>query len=234
MATNLHFDGTANKYAVYIDGAGTAPLTDPLNNLSFVKWHASLPYLGATKVSLTWNFTSGAVYTHGLSYRPLVIGVAWIGGNPVPMLGMFTVKRGPSGYGYMYGLSSDATSIRIDEYDTSEGFYSNVTLALTDTITVDLYICNTGLDSSGAVVNPPTFNGIEATPTRFRAGQFDTNNKYFSADAAGTEIFYQADSIKIDVFNYLGITQHVGSHWASNAVSTTPAYTPTIIKTKAS
>lgn len=231
----LYFNAQTNTYSVTQEGRGMAPITDPLNNLPYVKWHASLPYVGMDhhRVSVdlrmsTWT-TEGRVLgfpmlAHGKPFRPLIIGVAWIAGKPVPLQGGVVVAWGGTRHsGSLYIVNSDETYVRLENFGDFDDVYASDTL-VSPVVDFDLYICNFGLDANGGAVTPPKINGLEATPTRFRCGQFDTINRYLSQDDLGDLRIYTDASIGVEVYNFLGLTQNVGAYWVTSSSTQPPTF----------
>jgi hypothetical protein len=93
----------------------------------------------------------------------------------------------------------------VNEVLTTFGFQDgNVNIAF------DFYVCNVGLTAAGAPVLPSTFQGVDATPTRFRCGKFDSVNKHLAWDATGDISFYQWHSISVQaIVNGLALRQSV-------------------------
>jgi len=216
----LDLDAKRGLFACYTGMQDEAPLTSPLTNLSRVKWHASLPYLGAgpktTRVVnfnwRTWTATPNThikLVTHGKSFRPLVLGTVWLQGKPVPAHASFMVPfPGLSGSIALEILSvslySDATHVCLGLNSLTQLFFpeanvSNVTPI--ETATLEFYVCNMGVTASGAPVLPPSIAYFEATPDRMRCGQFDTNDQHFARnDAAGDVVFHnRSPSIRADL-----------------------------------
>lgn len=234
----LDLDAGANRYAVYT-GTDDAPLTNPLGNLSRVKFHADFPYVGAEppKIVTTdlnprnWGASKGAdpkaLVAHGKSFRPLVFGSVTIGGEVVPIMGNFLVKV-------------QATIISLFVYTTTTHVMLDWDVRLTKPISTqalngrfEIYVCNMGLTAGGSPVYPPEYNGCEITPTRFRAGTYDTNDKHFSYDAAGSLMFYRGASMLVErTANSLAIKHTVpGGH--SVALDTSTSFTASVVRAKA-
>lgn len=216
----LDFDAARNKYAVYTGSQDDAPLVNPLGNLSRVKWHADLQYIGITDtVSLTTNvnpknfasegytFWEKPLFSHGKSFRPLVLGVAWINGYPVPTNGNILMNFGAAKILFSVVATTTQVVFKVNQRLTPPGNplpNGNVNIAF------DFYVCNVGLTAAGSPVLPSTFQGVEATPTRFRCGQFDSLDKHLSFSSAGNVSFYQGHSISVQALaNGLALRQSV-------------------------
>lgn len=213
----LDFDAKRNRYAVYT-GSSDAPLTDPLDNLPNVKWHASLPYIGtdARRIVTTdlnprnWTDKGASpkrLVAHGKNFRPLVFGSVTIGGRRIPIMGNFLVKV-------------QATVISMFVYTDTTHVLLDWDIRLTQPISTqalngrfEIYVCNMGLSAGNVPINPPSFDGVEITPSRFRAGTYDTNDQHFAYDADGPVLFYTGQSMDVDrTVNALGIRHAVAGY----------------------
>lgn len=216
----LDCDYVRGLYAVYT-GTNDAPLVDPLNNLPRVKFHAALRYLGAQKISTTVDLRPGTWTTapnikqslgpHGKAFVPLVLAVVWIDGKPVPAHAPFLVLGRYENL--IFDVYADATNIYISLAGDMDSDDARPTIA---SVPIDLYVCNMGVTAAGAAVFPPTVNNFDATPTRLRVGQFDSNDLHFAVNATGPVSFYRGKSIEIEVAgNCLGVWQSVNGYAVS-------------------
>ena len=226
----IDLDASRNKYAVYNGDLSDPKLLNPLANLPSMKWHADLEYIGAVKTIVvtldldvrTWpgGAIDRAVVSHGMGYRPLILGYIEIGGKVVPTQGEFLVQMGTGVWSYNF--YADATSIRLRAQPCQY-----LTTFKSTPITATLHVCNVGTDSTGQPVrNKTPYAGLEVTPTRFRAGTFDTDEKHFSVSSAGLVMFYTGASLNISLgyslahpYCFLGIIQNVLTYSVKGAVS---------------
>lgn len=179
----LKIVGSPPALAIYTNG-DDAPFTAPLSNLSRVRIHSDLDYIGVVQeYTGTFSFGIGAltadpdltgmfygtIATHGLGYAPLLIGYLVIGSQNVPISMMDT--------NYQPGVTILA--------DTTKIFLSAPNNAVAHSYTYKFWTTNWGLDTGGALRVADSFAGVEITATRVRAGQYDTDASYIYADGAG-------------------------------------------------
>lgn len=131
MAYRYKIEG--GKAAIYDKSAGDAPLTNPLGNLSRIKFHSDLDYIkviSVHNVTLSLparsNFRSATasynLFAHGRTGQPFVLGKASVNGVPVGFTGSVPVHQGiasngqPSHFGRWLALGADATNVIVHEY----------------------------------------------------------------------------------------------------------------------
>lgn len=180
----LKITGSPPRLAIYTNG-DDSPFTSPLSNLSRVRIHSDLDYIGVVQeYSGTFSFSSGSlttdtdltgrfygtIATHGLGYSPLIIGYVVLGSQNVP-LPMLDVNYSP-------GFEILA--------DTSKIFLSTNNNTISYSYTYKVWATNWGIESGGSFKVADNYAGVEITPTRVRAAQYDTNANYIYADGAGT------------------------------------------------
>lgn len=206
----IDFDGKRNKYAVYTGPVSDDKLLNPLNNISSMKWHSDLPYVGITETrtvsvdldARTWpTFESKTLFAHGKGFAPMVLGYALIGSVKVPIQGDWLVAMGSSVVGY--NIVSDATNVYI------KFTYLSTPSWRTTNVTLVLHLCNVGLTAGGAPVQATKATKAEIGTTRFKAGYFDTNNKHIAASSTGDLAFYKDASLSVQI-TYDGLYTHVG------------------------
>lgn len=232
----LDLDGGNNRFAIYT-GNDSAPLTNPLGNLSRVKWHADFPYVGAEPVKIVttdinprnWpnkGANAKALIAHGKSFRPLVFGSVTIGGARVPIMGNFLAKVQAT-YLSLF-VYTNATHVMLD-------WDARLTLPISEQALngrFEIYVCNMGVTAGGSPVYPPEYNGCEVTPTRFRAGSYDTDDVHFAHDATGPLMFYRGASMAVQqTANALAIRHAVPGY--SVSLDTTSTFVASVSRAKA-
>lgn len=233
----LDLDAGNNRFAIYT-GNDDAPLTNPLGNLPRVKWHGDFPYVGAEPVRVVttdvnprnWSgkgVNPKALFAHGKSFRPLVFGSVTIGGERVPIMGNFLAKV-------------QATYLSLFVYTTTTHVMLDWDARLTLPISTaalsgrfEIYVCNMGLTSGGSPVFPPEYAGCEITPTRFRAGSYDTDDMHFAADAAGPLMFYRGASMFVQQTGNALAIKHAVPGGYSVALDTSSAFVAPVVRAKA-
>lgn len=115
MVKKMRAERSTGRCAVW-DGSDYAPLNDPLNNLSRIKFHSDLNYVRvlydwASTITFSartywatspngWRASEGVIYrsiplfAHGRPGQPWVLGSANIGGLNVAFTGSVPVQRG--------------------------------------------------------------------------------------------------------------------------------------------
>lgn len=250
----IDFDAARNKYAVYEGATSDGKLLNPLDNLPSMKFHSDLEYIGGVKVlRVTFNLDvrtwpggllDRALISHGMSYRPLILGSIAFSGYVVPVQGDFLVTMS-AGDTVAYNIYADATAVRIRaeplQFQTSSRSVP---------CTATLHVCDVGMTSNGNPVRKTRLTGIDITPDRFRAGSFDTNDQHFIAASSGDIVFYRGKSMDISLgygvenVPKVGIVQNViGYSCASADVAagveggyfngTNAAFQPVIVRTVA-
>lgn len=134
----FRFKVASSKAAIYDKAAGDAPLTNPLGNLSRIKFHSDLDYIkviSVHNVTLSLparsNFRSATasynLFAHGRAGQPFVLGKASVNGVPVGFTGSVPVHTGatpamssagyPTGcFGRWLALGADGTNVIVYEY----------------------------------------------------------------------------------------------------------------------
>lgn len=184
----MRISGSPAVMAIYTDGDDT-PFTAPASNISRVKIHSSLPYVGAVSTTTgTYSHTDGnttaTLFAHGQSYTPLCLGYITFGGVNIPInctipLQVFSGIF-PGGSRTMdLNVVADAANVVLD-------MGGDVSFAgLFPGFTYTILVMNYGFNSDGSYRSAPYFDGVRITPTRVQAGEFDTDAKYLQVDATG-------------------------------------------------
>lgn len=121
--------------AVWDDASDTDPFTDPLDNLSRVKFHSELDYIKIIEehtVTLNLPLISGVrlqtasytLFAHGRSGQPFILGGVEVNGEFAAFTGSVPVQMGTPNsffniggyYGRWLALGADATNVYIYEY----------------------------------------------------------------------------------------------------------------------
>jgi hypothetical protein len=191
MATWFDLDGAAGRAAVYISSGSDAPLTDPLGNLSNVKFHTSLAYpylvysvtgsitLPAVAANVTDYSVRNTLFSHGVGSLPLIEGritsglsrVVRLNGSVPVQVG--TVVNGPQ-FPRVVHLGADSTYVYLSEYGSTEenGGWDAITLGWR----VDVMSVASGYGT-----------GVDITSTYFVCGPFDSRRRYMRADVSGAD-----------------------------------------------
>lgn len=125
-------DGTV---AVYDETtAGDAPFTDPLSNMTHVRFHSALTYpsiIGVQTGTLSLPSRSAStdtlaqhtLFAHGRAGTPLVFGWITAGGVKVGLAGSVPIEMEAHGWGRWLSLGANATNVIIAE-NAFAGYYS--------------------------------------------------------------------------------------------------------------
>lgn len=122
--TRFHARGDG-VVAIY-NGADTAPMDNPLGNLSRLIFHSGLRYpkiiaqhSGTIPLPLRGAGYAGSVVhnlvAHGRPGTPLVVGYATIGGNRIRLGGTVPIQMTDRGWLRAISIGADATHIRMAE-----------------------------------------------------------------------------------------------------------------------
>lgn len=127
------FRVASGKVAIWDDASNDAPFTNPLGNLSRVKYHSDLGYTQIIDVrDVTLNLppianvlqgtASHQLFAHGRGGVPFILGKVTVGGQPCAFTGSVPVQMGTAGasgfgyYGRWLALGADATHVYAYEY----------------------------------------------------------------------------------------------------------------------
>lgn len=226
----MRIAGSPPVMAIYEEGADDAPFTSPMSNLSRVRLHSSVPYLGVVSmttgslvpssgISTTVTVGTGLfarsyrrtnLFAHGLSYAPLIVGTITTTAGTMPVMcppyGIEVVADGT----YVYLSYLGGTDIA-------------------GTVSYNIGCTNYGVDGSGAFVTQTSFNGARITPSRIQCGFFDTNNRYLQRDTGGSIPIVIGESMSMGlgvsnsgfdddtvgmelIYNVNGVVVHTASH----------------------
>jgi len=234
MTVKLKVDGTTGRTAIYDTSNGDAPFTNPLNNVSLLRFHSDLWSPAVTVTTTTLNLpnrrpnpstayrSSGdaqhTLFAHGKSGTPMVKGFVVISGVNVPLAGSVPIvdpSFSTSGVGRFISLGADATNVFILEkyvYGIAAG---NPSTALSLSVTV--YVTDVILDGTGEQTQPNEPVTISYTPTLFKAGRgrIRSDRRYLHAESTSpTFAFPTGETIQM-----VARTTHTGYGSGRNTIS---------------
>lgn len=161
MSVRLFADGTTGTVAVYTDPElGDAPVTNPLANVSRIRFHSDLEYprvvnvvdgsitLQAIAANITYRQTH-FLFVHGLGFTPFVEGYADNGiNNGIPLSGSVPIVRQSSdpytneaGFCRWLHLGATPTHVVIQEFSLS----SDDASFGASTVTYRVYVTDTAV-----------------------------------------------------------------------------------------
>lgn len=190
MSMRLKVDGTG-KIAIYDTSSPSgedAPFTDPMANLSYLRFHSSLHMpriISTTTYSLTLsaysidtiNRTTYTVAAHGRGGIPLVFGV--IPSLSLTMMG--TVWILDAGGARRLTLGADATNILLREECRAASAMS------TRSVDIDVHVCDYLLDGASPPGDGTDAEYIKMEPTLIKAqrGAWRSDNRYLRNATTG-------------------------------------------------
>lgn len=149
----------SGKFAIWDGETDDLPFTDPIGNISRVKFHSDLPYIKTlyrrvetlnlpSRSNFQMTTASYTLFAHGQSGYPLVLGSVPVNGVEVGFSGSVPVQMGyvvgsvtPGFYGRWLALGADDTNVYIHEYtvarwsSASHEIYDALSLPITVYVT---------------------------------------------------------------------------------------------------
>lgn len=230
-----HFIMDANlaRAAIWTGGTDLAPVTDPLNNLSRVKFNSALDNVGFLAPRTGTIGAVGkrrALFSHGLGYYPSVWGYIVDGGVRLPIRsGSLLITRG--GINWSITIAADRSSVWFNAIPLWEKT-TNYTASWG--LSYSIWLSNYGRTAAGGIHRPPYFAGVDANaganPPYFKAGYFHSSYRYAHLDPAGLLLMTRGRTISFGV-GYgnrkvvaIGYRQSIGGHTVSRFVDRVGKY----------
>lgn len=188
------FDARPATGVIIYEDSDDLPPTDPFTYRSRVKFWSGFRYPARVlSASGTLTFGTGShgsvpdtvvnvshtLFAHGLGSAPLMMEGKWIGigtsGADVPMIGSVPVQNFLSAKSRWATLGADATNVYIHEQHNSNVLGSSGLTSFS--IDWEVHIID--------FVTPPAGEVMLFEPDRFRAGDFDSEERYIRAVSSG-------------------------------------------------
>lgn len=188
------FHARPSSGAIIYENSDDLPRSDPFGYRSRVMWFSGWRYPARVATQsgvLTLSTgTSGAIpdqpvnishtlFAHGRGAAPLMMEGRWIGmgtaGADVPMIGSVPVQNQSTFRSRWLTLGADATNVYVHEQHNSNVFGGGALASLS--LSWEVHVID--------FVTAPAGTVMEWTPTRFRAGDFDSEQRYIRQAASG-------------------------------------------------
>lgn len=196
MTMRFRCDGTTGRTAIYDTSNGDAPFTDPLSNVSLLRFHSDLwsPAVDMhTPVSLTFPFRQledlttydHVIFAHGKSGIPLIKGYVVIDGVHVPLTGSIPIQTTAVGFGRILSVGADATNVFVTELVMAQ--YTSVASV---TLPFSVYVTDVLLDTEETRPNESV--AYYQSPTLFKAGRgrISTAKRYLRATSTAPDFHF--------------------------------------------